>query len=177
MRFVYAWMMGFAAVLVVALVFASTAVAASTGRIISAGGVSFVVPSGWQRVRAADPGPVTDPSTLLVVGTAGVRPKPMPSRCEIARYQLPSTGAVVVVFGWRRLSDSGAQGQKPGRWPLKTMVAVRRGVFECFAGRGAGATFTLGGKAYQVNVMVGDRASKQRVADALAVGRSFNLVR
>jgi hypothetical protein len=48
-------------------------------------------------------------------------------------------------------------------------------VFECFAG--AGATLTLDGKAYQVNVMVGDRASKERVADALAVGRSFNLAR
>jgi hypothetical protein len=169
--------MRFAAMLVAALVFAATAMAVGRSRIISAGGVRFVVPSGWQRVRVADPGPVTDPGTLLVVGTAGVRPKRNQARCEIARYRLPSTGAVVVVFGWKRLSDSGAQGQKPGRWPLKTMVAVRRGMFECFAGRGAGATFTLGGKAYQVNVMVGDRASKQRVADALAVGRSFNLAR
>jgi hypothetical protein len=172
-------MMRLASMLVVTLVFASTAVAVSTGRIISAGGVRCVVPLGWQRVRPADPGPVTDPSTLLVVGTAGVlpKPKPTPSRCEIAKYQLPPTGAVVVVFGWKRLSDSGAQGQKPGRWPLNAMVAVRRGVFECFSGRGAGATLTLGGKAYQVNVMVGDRASKQRVANALAVGRSFDLVR
>ena len=169
--------MRLAAMLVVTLVFASTAVAVSTGRSISGGGVRFVVPSGWQRVRPADPGPVTDPSTLLVVGTAGVLPKPKPSRCEIAKYQLPPAGAVVVVFGWKRLNDSGAQGQKAGRWPLKAMVAVRRGVFECFSGRGAGATLTLGGKAYQVNVMVGDRASKRRVANALAVGRSFDRVR
>ena len=47
--------------------------------------------------------------------------------------------------------------------------------FECFSGRGAAAQVVLGGKAYQVNVMVGDRASKQRVAEALTVTRSFNL--
>jgi len=35
----------------------------------------------------------------------------------------------------------------------------------------------LGGNAYQVNVMVGDRASKRGVAQALAVGRSFKLAR
>jgi len=40
---------------------------------------------------------------------------------------------------------------------------------------GAAAQVVLGGKAYQVNVMVGDRASKQRVAEALTVTRSFNL--
>jgi hypothetical protein len=33
------------------------------------------------------------------------------------------------------------------------------------------------GKPYQVNVMVGDRASKPRVAEALAAARSFDLAR
>jgi hypothetical protein len=167
--------MRLALMLVATLAFASLANAG--GGIIAAHGVRMLVPEGWQRIKAADPGPLTDPSTLLVVGTAGVLPKPRPARCEIAKYHVPSVGAVVVLFGWKRLSDSGAQRQKPGRWPLNAMVAVRRGVFECFAGRGAGATVTLSGKAYQVNVMAGDRASKQRVTEALAVGRSFDLSR
>jgi len=64
---------------------------------------------------------------------------------------------------------------KPGRAPLKKLVMVTRPSFECFSGRGAAAQVVLGGKAYQVNVMVGDRASKQRVAEALTVTRSFNL--
>ena len=44
-----------------------------------------------------------------------------------------------------------------------------------FAGRGASASLALGGKAYQVNVMVGGSTSAQHIAEALAVGRSFRL--
>jgi hypothetical protein len=35
----------------------------------------------------------------------------------------------------------------------------------------------LAEKAYQVNVLVGDRASKGRIESGLAVGRSFALAR
>ena len=54
---------------------------------------------------------------------------------------------------------------------------MRRPSFECFTGRGAAAQVALGGRAYQINVMVGDKASKRRVAAALAVARSFDLTR
>jgi hypothetical protein len=145
------------------------------GVIIVAHGVRLAAPPGWDRVPSASAGPVTDPRTLLVVGTAGVRPKP--SQCQIAAYRVPPAGAVVVVVGWKDIAVSGAQKQRPGRWPLKQLSAVRRPSFECFEGRGAAASLVLGGKAYQVNVMVGDRASPRRVASALAVGRSFDVAR
>lgn len=159
-----------------AFVFASLAAACSGGqRIISSHGVQVVVPRDWQQIHAARARPpVSDPRTLLVVGTAGARPKA--SRCEISAYRLPPTGAVVVVVGWKRLALSGAQSQEPGRWPLEKLSAVQRPSFECFAGRGAAATLVLGRKAYQVNVLVGDRASKRRVAQSLEVARSFDLV-
>jgi len=64
---------------------------------------------------------------------------------------------------------------KPGRWPLGKLTSVRRSSFECFAGRGAAASLALSGKAYQVNVMVGDSASAENIAQALTVGRSFRL--
>ncbi len=54
-------MMRVTSTLVAAFVCASIATAGSTGRIISAHGIRVVVPSGWQPVKAADPGPVTDP--------------------------------------------------------------------------------------------------------------------
>ena len=158
----------------VALALVSLAVT-QVGQIVSAHGVRVTIPAGWSRVRAASAGAVTDPRTLLVVGTAGVRPRP--SLCQIAAYRVPPTGAVVVVVGWQKLALSGAAKQRPGRWPLARLTAVRRPSFECFAGRGAAVSVVLAGRAYQVNVMVGDRASGQRVAAALAVARSFALAR
>lgn len=160
-------------VLLVGLVFASLAVAGGSGRIISAHGVRVVVPPGWQRVEAHGDGFVTDPDTLLVVGTAGVRPRA--SQCQIAAYRIPAGGAVVVVVGWS--SSPGPRPTPPGRAPLKQLVAVHRPSFECFSGRGAVAQVRLRGKVYQVNVMVGGRASKRRVAEALAAARSFDLAR
>jgi len=48
---------------------------------------------------------------------------------------------------------------------------------EAFRGASAVATLKLRGSAFQVNVMVGDRAPKQEVSAALAVARSFALAR
>lgn len=141
-------------------------------RIVASHGIEVTVPTGWQRVTPAGDGPVTDPRTLLVVGTSGVRPSP--TQCQIAAYRVPARAAVVVIVGWRT-ATSGGGNMKPGQWPLKALTAVRRPSFECFSGRGAAASLALGGKAYQVNVMVGDSASKQRIAEALAVSRSFRL--
>jgi len=118
---------------------------------------------------------MTNPQTLLVVGTAGVRPQA--SNCEIAAYRLPPAGAVVVVVAWKSIVTAGGAPWKPGRAPLKNLVAAHRPSFDCFSGRGASAEVLLAGKPYQVNVMVGDRASKPRVAEALAVAQSFDLAR
>ena len=157
------------------LVAVLTLASAASGEIatsIRANGVQLTLPSGWHRVASAGDGPVTDPRTLLVVGTVGARPKP--TQCQIAAYRVPPKGAVVVVVGWKTAASGGGH-MKPGRWPLAKLTSVRRPSFECFAGRGAAASLALGGKAYQVNVMVGDSASAQDVAHALAIGRSFRL--
>jgi hypothetical protein len=113
---------------------------------------------------------VTDPRTLLVVGTAGARGKR--SRCDQAAYDVPASGAVVLVLGWSSAEAAGGA-PPPGRAPLGQLVSVRKPVFECFSGRGAAADVLLAGKRYQVGVLVGDRATKARVQDALAVARSF----
>jgi hypothetical protein len=115
---------------------------------------------------------VTDPRTLLVAGTAGVHPQA--SQCQIGgKYHIPADGAVVIVIGW--LSSSAGGGPvNPGRAPLDHLTRVRKSMFECYAGRGAAAQVHLHGIDYQVNVMVGDRASSSRIADALRVARSLN---
>jgi hypothetical protein len=158
-------------VVVLALAF-TTVAAAGSSRTVRAHGVALTVPATWQRVASASDGPVTDPRTLLVVGTAGVTPKA--TQCQIAGYTVPTRGAVVVIVGWKSATSGGGQ-MKPGRWPLKTMKSVQRPSFECFTGRGAASSLVLGGKAYQVNVMVGDATTSLQIAEALAVGRSFRL--
>jgi hypothetical protein len=123
-------------------------------------------------VRPASDAPVTDPRTLLVAGTAGVHPQA--SQCQIGgKYHIPADGAVVIVLGW--LSSSAGGGPvNPGRAPLDHLTRVRKPMFECYAGRGAAAQVHLHGIDYQVNVMVGDRASSSRIEDALRVARSLN---
>ncbi|OAI54792.1 hypothetical protein AYO48_04615 [Gaiella sp. SCGC AG-212-M14] len=112
------------------LALAFTAVA-NGGQTVRAQGVALSVPAGWHRVASTNDLP--DPRTLLAVGTAGVAPKP--TQCQIAAYRVPAHGAVVVVVGWKTATSEGGR-MKPGRWPLKTLTSVKRGSFECFAGRG-----------------------------------------
>ena len=151
------------------LLFAAGCGGGAGSHALSAHGVRLVVPNGWKLVRPAKT-PVTDPRTLLVVGTSGARPNA--SGCEIASYRVPAAGAVVVVVGWASPATAGGV-PKPGRAPLERLTTVARPSFECFNGRGAGATVLLHGKPYQVNVLVGERASEHRVREALAVARSF----
>jgi hypothetical protein len=149
--------------------FAMLAVLGATGvgTVISANGVQVWAPAGWHRVAPVGDGPVTDPRTLLVVGTAGVRAQRM--RCQIAAYRIPPQGAVVVIVGWKGANGDTGLGTKE----LARLTAVKRGVSECFKGRSASATVVLGPREYQVSVLVGNRASKQRIGEALDVARSF----
>ncbi len=167
--------MRWTAVTLASLALVASSVAAGNLRVVSAHGVRVSVPAGWHRLEPT-PSAITDPRTLLVVGTAGVVWN-LRSVCQIAAYRVPTAGAVVVVVGWKTATSGGGNGVPTGRAPPRRLVRVLRPSFECFPGRGAAAQVTLGRKAYQVNVMVGDRATPARVNEALAVARSFDLVR
>jgi hypothetical protein len=71
------------------------------------------------------------------------------------------------VIGWR---DSLGVSQF---LPLSGMK-LRRGTFQCFPDRGAVAQVTRRGFDYQVNVMVGDRASAETIDAALDAARSIS---
>lgn len=133
--------------------------------VIRAGGVQLALPDGWAKVdRAAEPAG-SDPRTLLVAGTKGVRAVPTP--CQVASYRIPDTGAVVVVIGWREgFLDE----------PKLELTKLRKPMFACFDGRGAMGQVTRKGRDYQISVMVGDDASAQTIREAFAVARSFALV-
>jgi hypothetical protein len=140
---------------------------------VAANGVALRIPPGWTCVQSAGDGNVIDPRTVLVVGTHGVRPRG--SQCQVAHYRVPAAGAVVVVVAWKNETSGGGRPPRSRR-PLAT-IRIRRPSFECYSGRGGAAQLSLGGRAFQVNVMVGDRASRARIDQALAVAHSFDLAR
>jgi hypothetical protein len=140
---------------------------------VSSHGVSLALPPDIHVIHPASPGPVTDPQTLIVVGTHGVHP--IRSKCQIASYHVPSRGAVIVIIRWRSSFDAGGSGG-PGISALRHLTGVKQPTFECYSGRGAGVQFRSGGHPYQVNVMVGDHASTARIAQALAVARSLHIL-
>jgi hypothetical protein len=135
---------------------------------VRGGGVELTVPDDWSKVDKAQKPVGTEPRTLLVVGTTGARP--IESDCLVASYRVPANGAVVVVVGWRESFGT------TGLLPLSALK-LRRETFACFDGRGGVAQITRGGRDFQISVMVGDRADARTVAEALAVARSFELVR
>jgi hypothetical protein len=149
-----------------AAVLASAAGAAEGDRVLRANGVQLTAPDGWALVEPAGEGPSSDPRTLLVAGTKGSRA--VETECQVSSYRVPADGAVVVVIGWKPPSAGVTL------LPLSSM-RLRRETFECFDGRGGVGQLVRGGRDFQVNVMVGDRAEADVVAVALAVARSFAL--
>jgi hypothetical protein len=131
------------------------------------GGVELDLPAGWAKVVPVRAPGVTEPQTLLVIGTEGVRAAE--TDCQVSSYRVPANGAVVVIVGWR--DAAGTSGFLPF-----SALKLRRGTFECFAGRGAVAQVTRRNRDFQINVMVGDRASTGTVEEALDAARSFTLV-
>lgn len=157
-----------AAVLGIALLAVGVARAAGDHSVAS-GGVLLRVADNWARITPAPAGAAAAPAarTLLVVGTQGVAPRS--SECQVASYRIPADGAAIVVLGSRGVAPAGLPRD---RSQLQAM-RLKRPLFACFDGRGAVAQIVIANHAYQVNVMVGDRATRETVTAALAAARSF----
>ena len=130
------------------------------------GGVQLTLPASWSKLTPARDR-VEDPRTLLVIGTAGSRA--IESDCQVSSYRVPADGAVVVVTGWRSSVGGGSY------LPPLSALRLRRGTFDCFAGRGAVASVTRREHDFQISVMVGDKADAATIAAALESARSFSL--
>ena len=156
----------FAAAAVVTAALAVSSATAATGETVRGyGGAQLSLPAGWSKVAPARAS-VDEPRTLLVIGSDGVRA--IDSPCQVSSYRVPADGAAVVVIGWRSAVGG------VSFLPLSGMK-LRRGTFECFGGRGAVGRVTRRDRDFQVNVMVGDRASAETVEAALAAARSFGV--
>jgi hypothetical protein len=155
-----------AAALAVGLLAAASA--AATGDTVRGGGVELTLPDGWSRIQPAAQSPTDDPRTVVVIGTDGVRA--FDGDCRVSTYRVPADGAVVVVIGWRE--PTGVSSFLP-----LSSLKLRRGTFQCFSDRGAVAQVNRRGLDYQVNVMVGDRASQETIDAALDAARSIAAAR
>lgn len=142
----------------------ASAAPAAVGDNARAAGIQLTLPDGWSKVTPATDAK-SDPRTLLVVGTSGVRP--VQNECQVASYRVPADGAVVVVIGWK--NSLGVS------FPPLSAMKLRRGMFDCFDGRGAFARVSRNDRDFQVNVLVGDRASSATADDALEAARSLAL--
>jgi hypothetical protein len=154
-----------AAAVAMAALAVSSATAATGDTVRGTGGAQLMLPGGWSKVTPARAS-VDEPRTLLVIGSDGVRA--IESPCQVSSYRVPADGAAVVVVGWRNAVGGGSF------LPLSGLK-LRRGTFECFAGRGAVARVTRRDRDFQVNIMVGDRASSETVQAALDAARSFGM--
>ena len=141
---------------------------AASGDLARGGGIQLDVPAGWAKVAPARTDGVDDPRTVLVIGTKGV--EAIETECLVSSYRVPADGAVVVVIGWREAVGGSSF------FPLGAMK-LRRGTFECFAGRGAVGRVARRDRDFQVNVMVGDRADQATVDAALEAARSITAAR
>lgn len=156
-----------AAIAVVALVTATAATAASWRVLAVDDSVSMRVPPAWSAVEAAPGTTTADAETILVIGTDGVVPRRTP--CLIASYRIPVDGAAVVVIRRIGVASSAVPTDR------RELIALRlqREYLSCFDGRAGVAQIAIDGRAYQVNVLVGDRAPLLVVFDALVAARSF----
>src|SRR4051812_32566532 len=111
-------------VVAIALSAATSATAARHPEALVSGGVLLKVPDGWSRVTPAVAGNVVDPRTVLVAGTQGVRRRQ--SRCQVAAYRVPPTGAVVVVMRWRPEASRGGLPAR-SRTRLREVIINRKG--------------------------------------------------
>ncbi len=153
---------------VVALV--TTAVAtAAPWRPVESDGVSLRLPPAWSDTQVPRPPANADAETVIVVGTEGVKLQKTP--CLVASYRVPEDGAAVVVIARRGSASAAVPRDRSEFHALK----LQREYLACFDGRAAVAQIALNGRAYQVNVLVGDRAGAHVVLQALAVARSFGL--
>jgi hypothetical protein len=165
MRRRFAHLLALSIVAVAVAVVASGAVAAAAGEFARSGGVQLALPNGWSKVAPARDTRPDGPRTLLVIGSDGV--KAVDSECQVSSYRIPADGAAVVVIGWR---DSIG-----GSFMPLSSLRLRRGTFDCFAGRGGVGRITLRDRDFQVNVLVGDRASSATIDAALDAARSLGV--
>jgi hypothetical protein len=165
-------MKGMRAVAVCAAATLAVAVSASAASwsTLKANGVSVRAPAGWELVTPAESA-VTDPRTVLVVGTTGIAARK--SDCQVAAYRVPADGAAIVVLRWAGRAPDWLPDDRAALADLK----LRRPYFECFDGRGAATQIALKERAYQVNLLVGDRATARTIATALSVARTVDTVR
>jgi hypothetical protein len=142
--------------------------ALGSGRLVGTAGVHVSVPAHWRAIpqSAAPPASgVVDPVTRIVTASGRIA---FGRGCNQLDYVLAPTAVAVIVVEWVRPTPGTKWSPRPRKF-TETNLPVRRGLLECFAGRGGGIQFADKGRRFAAYVLAAPRASAASVKRARAV--------
>lgn len=109
-------------------------------------GVTVELPPGWHSTAGND-GNVTDPLAYTFARDAV---------------------ALVLVEWWGPADNPGSPPPRPARFTPE-LLSIRRGLHECYPGRGGGVFFSVGEREFGAYVFVGDDAPASLIDDLCGV--------
>jgi hypothetical protein len=143
-----------------------TAPLAPIGPRVGSAGVTVELPPGWHATAAND-GNVTDPLARVVVASSPI--EAAFSECQTSAYSFAQDAvALVLVEWWGPADNPGAPPPRPARFTPE-LLSVRRGVHECYPGRGATLFFSVADREFGAYVFVGDDAPDSLIDELCSV--------
>jgi hypothetical protein len=156
-----------------------TAAPAFAPRVAVPGRISLRVPAGW-RLRRPPITALSAPTERLLL-TSG--PAPRGGNCgpDAAESRLPPGGALLYLFEYRARAGAVWDGLKPSAFPPRTAHARLRardlGRYECWRVPSYLLRFRAAGRAFQLHVAFGPRATAARRAEVLRAVDSLRVAR
>jgi hypothetical protein len=157
----------------------ATAAPSPAPRVAVPGGLSLRVPAGW-RLRRPPITALSAPTERLLL-TSG--PAPRGGNCgpDAAESRLPPGGALLYLFEYRSRAGSVWDGLKPSAFPPRPAHARLRardlGRYECWRVPSYLLRFRAAGRAFQLHVAFGPRATAARRAEVLRAIDSLRVAR
>jgi hypothetical protein len=140
---------------------------------VGSAGVTVELPSGWHAIRGYD-GNVTDPLTRVVVSSSPIGPGD--SACQTSAYAFADDAIVLVLVEWwgPALTPGTKNPPRPAHFTPESL-GIRRGIHECYPGRGGAVFFEDAGRTFGAYVFLGDGAPESLVDELCDVLDSLDV--
>ena len=153
----------------------ATTVSQGSGRTIGNAGVAVVVPADWTSIpqRPAPSQGVLDPVVRILTSSGRLR---YGRGCNELDYALEPTAVAIILVEWIRPTPGASLRPRPERFNERNL-RVRRGLLECFPGRGGAIQFAQYGRRFAAFVLAANRASPASIDLARAVLNTLKVKR